>query len=197
MNINLRDRPERVDSFLERWIEVSATLAELIWYVCIALAVVLVTIVSMQVFTRYVLGFVPLWGGELSRYIGIAMALLLMGPLVRQDRHLQVEMAFQRLSRRVRRIIRSIQLLLISYVGYLLFDWGLVYALEAGFGQESPSMDFQMFWVYLLLPIGGALLTFFSISKLIEINYYPETLDEDYEARFQVEAEQIEVGADD
>lgn len=176
-----------IGSLLEWHIATSSRAAEAVWNLCIVLAAVLVTIVSAQVFTRYVLGFVPLWGGELARYLGIWLALLLMGALVRLDRHLQVEIVYRRYSLRTRRIIRSIQLGLIIILGWLMFEWGLMYALNSGTGQQSPSMGFQMIWVYLILPISGLLLIYFASAKIAQINKDPETIDRDYEARFRVD----------
>lgn len=174
-------------AILDWYIATSERAAEAIWNLCILIAAVLVTIVAAQVFTRYALGFVPLWGGELARYLGIWLSLLLMGALVRLDRHLQIEVVFHRFSIRTRRIIRSFQLGLIIILGWLMFEWGLVYALRSGTGQQSPSLGFEMFWAYLILPIGGVLLMYFASAKLLQINYRPQTLDEDYAARFRVE----------
>ena len=182
-----------LDPVIEWHLSTSERAAEAIWNLCILVGAVLVVIVSAQVFTRYLLGFVPLWGGELARYLGIWLALMLMGALVRVDRHLQVEIVFRRFSRRARRYIRSIQLGLIVVLGWLLVEWGLVYALRSGTGQMSPSLGIEMFWVYLVLPFSGLLLMYFASAKLIEINYDPETLDQDYQARFRFD-EDLEGG---
>jgi TRAP-type C4-dicarboxylate transport system permease small subunit len=163
--------------------------ATALWNLCIGIGVVLVVVIALQVFTRYALGWVPLWGGELSRYLAIWIALLLTPVFVWQDRHLQVEIIFQKLSRRGQRLVRSGQLLVILAVGFMIADWGIVYAVENGFGQTSPSMDFQMFWVYLGLPISGTLIILFTVAKLIEIHRHPETLEEDYRSRFKLEEE--------
>jgi TRAP-type C4-dicarboxylate transport system permease small subunit len=68
----------------------------------------------------------------------------------------------------------------------------LVYAIEQGSGFESPSMDFQMFWVYLVFPISGVLITIFAVGKILEINYYPDTLERDYRMRFKIDEEAAE-----
>lgn len=180
---------KRVNELVDRYLSLAELVASFLWNLCIGLGVVLVAIIAMQVFTRYVLGWVPLWGGELSRYLAIWIALLLTPVFVWQDRHLQVEIVFQKLSRRTQRLVRSGQLLVILAVGFMIADWGLVYAVESGFGQQSPSMDFQLFWVYLGLPISGILIILFTAAKLIEIHRHPETLEEDYRSRFRLEEE--------
>lgn len=180
---------EYVGRAVDGYLSLADRVAGLLWNLCIAIGVVLVVVIAAQVFTRYVLGWVPLWGGELSRYLAIWIALLLTPVFVWQDRHLQVEIIFQKLSKRGQRLVRTVQLLVITLVGVLIADWGLVYAVENGFGQTSPSMEFQMFWVYLGLPVSGLLIILFTGAKLIEIHRHPETLEEDYRSRFRLEEE--------
>lgn len=180
-----RAEGDRTDHIFETYFALADRIAALLWRLCMGLAVLLVVIVAGQVFTRYLLGWVPLWGGELSRYLGIGIALLLTPVFVWQDRHLQVETLFRKLSKRARRRVRTAQLALIAVLGLVIANWGLVYAIESGFGQTSPSMDFQMYYVYVWIPISGVLILFFAVGKAIEINYEPDTLEEDYLSRFR------------
>lgn len=179
----------RAQALADQYLSLSDSIATLLWNLCIGLGAVLVVIIAFQVFSRYVLGWVPLWGGELSRYLAIWIALLLTPVFVWQDRHLQVELFFRKLSRRWQLIVRQLQLVVILVVGYLIADWGLVYAINNGFGQTSPSMDFQMFWVYLILPISGTLLLILSIAKLVQIHRNPDIIEQDYRSRFLVKVD--------
>lgn len=185
------------DSTIERGIKLyfNATdkLASLTWNVCIAAGVVLVVIITAQVITRYVFGFVPAWGSELGRYLMIWIALLLTGVLIRNDNHLQVEFVFQYLPLSARRVIRSIELLIVMWVGVFFVFQGGYYAVTSGFYSTAPAMGFEMFWAYLIFPISGALIVLYSLRKLVEINYYPDTLDRDYSRRFQAYEEEQRV----
>jgi len=177
-------RSGRVESLFERYMSLSDTVAEALWKICVVIGVLLVGLIAGQVFTRYVLGWVPTWGTELARYMGVWIALLLTPAFIRTDKHLQVEILFRKLSTRAQRIVRTVQLFIIAAVGWIIANWGIVYAIERGFGQSSPTMDFQMFWMYLGLPVSGALIVFFAVAKMIEINLHPDTLEEDYLSRF-------------
>jgi TRAP-type C4-dicarboxylate transport system permease small subunit len=177
----------RVQALADRFLSLADSIANLLWDLCIVLGAVLVAIIAFQVFSRYVLGWVPLWGGELSRYLAIWIALLLTPVFIWQDRHLQVEIFFRKLPRRWQPTVRKIQLVVLFVVGYLIADWGLVYAINNGVGQTSPSMDFQMFWVYLIIPISGALIMVLSVAKLLEIQRDPDTVEKDYRSRFLVD----------
>ncbi|MFC4440403.1 MULTISPECIES: TRAP transporter small permease [Natrialbaceae] len=182
-------RPSEADSTIERVIQLYFTatdkLASFIWAICVITGAILVLVITAQVITRYILGFVPAWGSELSRYMMIWITLLLAGVLIKDDKHLQVEFVFQRLPLTVRRIIRSIELLIVFWVGLFFFFQGWYYAATSGFRSTAPAMGFDMFWTYIVFPISGVIIMIFSTRKLIEINYYPDTLDRDYNARFQ------------
>jgi TRAP-type C4-dicarboxylate transport system permease small subunit len=185
------------DTTVERGIRLyfNATdrLASLIWNICIVAGAVLVTVITAQVITRYVFGFVPAWGGEFSRYLMIWIALLLTGVLIKNDDHLQVEFVFQYLPLTVRRIIRSIELLIVLWIGLFFVLQGGYYAVTSGFYSTAPAMGFDMFWAYLVFPISGVLIILYALRKLIEINYYPDTLDRDYSRRFQAYEEEQRV----
>jgi TRAP-type transport system small permease protein len=194
-------RPSEADSTIERVIQLYFTatdkLAAFIWTICIVTGAILVLVITAQVVTRYIFGFVPAWGGELSRYMMIWITLLLAGVLIKDDKHLQVEFVFQRLPLIVRRVIRSIELLIVFWVGLFFFSQGWYYAATSGFRSTAPAMGFDMFWTYLVFPISGVIIMLFSIRKLIEINYYPETLDRDYSTRFEAYEEEQETKAGD
>lgn len=177
-------RSGRVERLFERYLSVSDTVAKALWRICVAIGVLLVGLIAGQVFTRYALGWVPTWGTELARYMGVWIALLLAPALIWTDKHLQVEILFRKLSTPAQRLVRTVQLTVIAAVGWIIANWGIVYAIERGFGQASPTMDFEMFWVYVGLPISGTLMVFFAVAKVIEINLYPDTLEQDYLSRF-------------
>lgn len=178
-----------VENLLEKYMSLSDTLTEVLWKICMAIGVLLVAIVGGQVFTRYLLGWVPTWGTEITRYMGVWIALLLTPTFIWTDSHLQVEMLFRKFPTRVQRIVRTVQLIIIATVGWFIANWGIVYTIERGIGQTSPTMGFQMIWIYLGLPISGTLILFFSIAKLMEINRYPDTLEKDYLSRFGAASE--------
>ncbi|XVH33402.1 TRAP transporter small permease (plasmid) [Haloferacaceae archaeon DSL9] len=179
-----------VERGIQLYFKATEKLASVIWNVCIVAGAILVIVITGQVITRYIFGFVPAWGGELSRYLMIWIALLLAGVLIRDDNHLQVEFVFQYLPLTIRRIVRSVELLVIMWIGLFFLSQGSYYALTSGFYSTAPAMRFEMFWAYLIFPISGLMIILYSVRKLIEINYYPNTLDQDYSRRFQAYQEE-------
>lgn len=187
--------PETVGKGIELYLRVADRLASAIWAIAIAMATLLTIIIVSQVVSRYVLGYITTWGNELARYLMIWFAVLLLGVLIYEDSHLQVELAFQKLPARIKRILRSAQLLLIAGFGSMLADYGLIWTTTSGFYSTTPALEsvtpfeFHMAYMYAVIPIGGLLVMFFSIGKLLEINYYPETIEQDYQARFDADDE--------
>lgn len=188
--------PETVGRGIEIYLRIADRLATVIWAVAIAMATVLTIIIVSQVISRYVLGYITTWGNELARYLMIWFAMLLSGVLVYENSHLQVELAFQKLSSRARRLLRSAQLLLIAGFGSLIADYGFRWTMTSGFYSTTPALEsvtpfkFYMAYMYAVVPISGLLIMFFSIGKLLEINYFPNTIEQDYQARFDTKSEQ-------
>lgn len=187
--------PERVGTAIELYLSTADRVASAIWAISLAMATVLTLIVITQVVTRYLLGYITTWGNELARYLMIWFAMLLLGVLTYSDDHLQVEIGFQKLSPRAQRVLRSVELLVIVAFATILTRYGYEWTTSSGFFSTTPALDpvtpfeFHMAYVYAVVPLGGALLAFFAIGKLLEINYYPDTIRDDYASRFEVEEE--------
>ena len=163
-----------VDRLARGYLRGMELVARLLWGITIALAVVLTLIVVGSVLSRQFFGFVPVWSGELQRYLAIWMTLLLTGVLIYEDNHLGVNLLANRLPPRLQYGLRFLQLGLILVIGVILINWGTEYMLDSGTASTSSSMGFQMLWVYLILPITGWLITLFTIARMIRIVLEPE-----------------------
>ena len=175
-----------IETSIELYLSGLERLSTAIWYLTYIVGSAMVLLITGQVLTRYALGFVPVWGPELSRYMMIWIAITLAPVLLYNDNHLQVELLSQRLSVRRRRQLRTVQLLVLLGLFALFTRAAMIYAEGSGTIQQSPSMPFQMFWPYSMLIVGGALLVLFTVGKIVSINYYPEMIVRDYEAKFGV-----------
>lgn len=204
-NISDRETHPRVSDKLGKAIELYLTtadrLASVIWALAIGMATLLTLIVVTQVVSRYVLGYITTWGNELARYLTIWFSMLLLGVLIYTDSHLQVEIVFQKLSLRARRAIRSAQLLLVIGFAGVLTVRGYEWVSTSGFYSTTPALEsvtpfeFYMAYMYAVVPISGALVIFFTFAKLLEINYYPDKIDEDYASRFVIDDAEDETEA--
>jgi TRAP-type C4-dicarboxylate transport system permease small subunit len=151
--------------------------AWLLWGIGIGIFVVLTLVVVGSVVSRQLLGFVPAWSGELQRYLAIWMTLLVAGALINSDNHLSVRFSFEYMPDRVVTLVRYAQLGVIVAIGAVFINWGTEYVLDSGTASVSPSMGFQMGWVYLILPITGWLFVLFAVSRALQLRHGDEEID--------------------
>lgn len=150
---------------------------------------VLIVIVTMiRVLGRY-FGAPQGWTTEASIYLAIYTAFLLVGPLIKDDNHLQIEFVFRKLSPSLQHRIRQVELAMIAGFGLVIGFYGFVYAVTSGFRSTSLALGVDMFWAYLSLPILGLFIVVFSTYKLIEISLYPDTVEDDYSRRYGISEE--------
>lgn len=167
-------------------------LYKVIYTICLLITISLVLLVTAQVILRYVFSTVPVWIGELSVYMIIWVVMLLVGPLIFRDEHLQVEFVFRKLPRVFQFYIRLAQLFLIALLGGILIYYGYDYATTAGFNRVSVTLGVDMFWIFIIIPISGIFMTFFSLAKIIQIVNNPDQVEEDYSRRFQGIEDEVE-----
>lgn len=127
--------------------------------VCIMVLCVLMTVVALlQVFFRFVIYMPFPYSEELARFAMIWMAMLGCVVALRMGRHLGVRVLVDRLPSGLydRCIAPCIQLVMLGFFALITVQgWDL--ALRNS-GQLSPAMEISMFYPYLAVPVGGALM---------------------------------------
>jgi TRAP-type C4-dicarboxylate transport system permease small subunit len=136
--------------------------------VLIVLMAAAVLNVLWQVFSRYVLGDPSSFTQELARFLLIWVGVLGAGYGVGQHDHLALELLPEKLEG------RSGEWLQIAIQGFItLFAVGalivgglrLVYV-QLSLGQTSASLNLPIGYVYLVLPITGVVITFYSLTHV-------------------------------
>ncbi|MCA1769690.1 MAG: TRAP transporter small permease [Halomonas sp.] len=128
---------------------------------------VMVVLISMQVFSRYVLGSSLVWSEELSRYLLIWAVYIGCSFAAKEDRHLEVTFIRSLLSESARRIVISISYIItIIFCGFCVV-WGIemLNFLERT-GQRTQSLGVSVYWVYLALPVGMTLMGLRMLQRL-------------------------------
>jgi len=166
-------------SAANRFIQFSNLLERAAWAISILLFTLLVSLTIATVFTRQVLNFVPSWSGEVQRYLAIWMTLLLAGPLIFTDDHLSVRIFNKYFSDRTLYYIRQVQLVMILSIGVVFVNWGTEYVLDSGMASTSPSVNIQMLWIYLILPLTGWLIVIFTLARMLKIKMGEEVLPDE------------------
>ena len=137
-------RLERVVVTLNRWI-------------VIAMMAVMVVLVFMNVFCRYLLNFSIIWAEEISQYLMVWVAFLGAGLAMREGRHVAIEMLQDHMPSGAKRMTRHVvALLLIVFMGILVV-LGFQFV-NFAWDQETPVLNISLGIPYLAVPIGALLL---------------------------------------
>jgi tripartite ATP-independent transporter DctM subunit len=123
-------------------------------------------LVSVQVFARYVLNNTPPWSEELCRYLFVWASFL--GACVATGRaaHLGVDSLVVRLPAGVREMLRhAVTALIVVFMGLLV--WQGTALVPAMATQRSPSMGISLQYVFMAIPIAGAIMLALQLKALV------------------------------
>lgn len=136
-------------------------------YLLVASTIVLVILVSMQVFFRFVVNFSFGWSEELARYLLIWIAWFSASYAAQQNAHIRVEVIKDRFSGVFKKVIELVVILIsFGFSIFLAVEGTKFIMLIKTTGQGSPSLDIPMWAVYLAVPIGGTLMAFRFLQQI-------------------------------
>lgn len=140
---------------------------EVVSGVCMA---VMVVAIGMQVFNRYVLDSSLVWSEELGRYLFIWSVYVGCGYAMRENRHLRVTALAQFSPPAVRKGLDAFsQLMTLIFCGFALVWGARMIGFLHGTGQEAPALEIPIYWVFLALPVGMALMAIRCLQNLYAI----------------------------
>lgn len=125
--------------------------------------------VIIQVFTRYVLGNPAIFTEEVSRYAMIWLSLLGAAYAAGKIEHMAYSMLPDSLSgARLLWHMRSVALVVLGFAASVMCYGGGKLVLRAlEFEQLTATMQWPMGYVYLCIPLSGALIVFYQILILL------------------------------
>lgn len=137
--------------------------------VCVALFMILVVVVSWQVFARQILGDPSQWSETLSRYLFVWVGLLGAALVFGERGHIAIDVVVRRLPATPQRLLALlVQLIVIAFAAYILV-WGGTRAADNSWAQNLSGLPTTIGPWYLVLPISGVLIIFYSVYHLIEV----------------------------
>jgi len=140
-------------------------LSNVVEAVCLVLMVVLCADVFLGVFSRYVLVSTFTWYDEIAR--GCFTWLVFLGAAVgvKQHAHFRLHLLVAKLSPRAQQAAEVFGFLMVIVLGLVLIQqgWALV---ELGQFQQTPVMGLSKFWIYVAIPVGGALMLLYTLPPL-------------------------------
>ncbi len=140
-------------------------LSNAVEWVCMVLMVVLSVDLFLGVFSRYVMVRTFTWYDEIARGCFVWLTFLGAAVGVKRHAHFRLHIVVDRLSPRLRQAtVFLLPLVVIIFAGVLI-QQGLVF-LELGKFQQTPVMGLPKTWIYVAVPIGGALMILYSLAPL-------------------------------
>ena len=134
----------------------------------IVFLVIMLLIVSMQVITRLTVKTTPRWAEEVSLVLMVWFSFIGIAIGIKEKIHIAITFLTDILPGRIRRVVLTIDELLVMFYGASVFWFGtrLVYATRT---STLPATQWPAFTPYLILPFAGAVIVLYCIVNVSDI----------------------------
>ncbi|AEF53100.1 TRAP transporter small permease [Marinomonas posidonica] len=157
---------------LERFkIAIQRTLNVVDWLfsvLAVSALLAIIVVVLIQVFSRFLLPSSPIWTEELSRYLFIYLIVMGSGLVIRQNRHVRLELFQSSLNRFWYKAYQVFCHLLAGGFAVYIFPYAIKYA-EIGRWQTSPALEVPMYWAFLSVSFFFMLTALYSVTSVLLI----------------------------
>jgi len=163
---------EQRNAFMRTLALSSNIINQLTEYVIAAMMGAMTIVISLQVFTRYVLNDPLTWTEEISRYLMVWVCFLGSAMALKYGEHISVSFIQERLPPRPRRAL-ALGLGLTVLAFFLLATWeGVLMTLQV-MDQQAPATWISMAWAYSCIPVGCGFMAIHTLVQLIESQRNP------------------------
>ena len=138
--------------------------AGLLW-ACGILMFGMMSVIFAQVVARYVMHQSLSWSEEVGRYIFVWISFLGLAAAFKSGSHVALDLLTKSLKRTPRRVLEFVNGALVVVLASALLISG-IRLLEFGMRQRSSALDIPMALVYIVEPISGLILLYFSLRAL-------------------------------
>jgi TRAP-type C4-dicarboxylate transport system permease small subunit len=144
-----------------------AVLAGAVLAVSAVCLVLMVLIISWQVFSRFFLNTTPFWSEEGALMLMIYFGMFGAVAAYRERLHIGVIYFIQKAPARVYKLITFGTDCLIASFGVFMLVWGIS-LVQNMMNQTMPATQIKVGYSYLPIPIAGAVLILFALEKIIQ-----------------------------
>jgi TRAP-type C4-dicarboxylate transport system permease small subunit len=140
------------------------------WTICLLTAVMVINVL-WQVFTRFVLHNPSSFTEEAARYMMIWVGLLGAAYASGRKAHLALDLVTAHLHGAQKRVSDLVihSVVLLFALGAMVGGGGRLVWIQLSLGQQSAALQVKLGYIYLAVPIAGALIVFYSVLALIEV----------------------------
>ena len=145
-----------------------AVLDRALKYALTLLSVILTVSVFLQVLIRFVFKYPLPWTEEIARIAFVYCIFVGATIAVRQNSHLHVDALLVVLPKKVARAMVFLGMLLVGV--FLVFvTWQGIVLVRATGVQMTPVMQLPFKYLYLILPVSGALMLLYLVSNMLAL----------------------------
>ncbi|MFP4090773.1 MAG: TRAP transporter small permease [Cyclobacteriaceae bacterium] len=144
-------------------------LDKLLERVLVIIMAVMVINVLWQVTSRFVLSSPSSFTDELARYLLIWLSILGASYVTGKKMHLSIDLLPQSLSPAGRKKLNALIYFIVALFALVVMVVGgsrLVYIVSS-LGQTSAALEIPLWVVYLMLPLGGVIIIYYSIMNML------------------------------
>lgn len=141
-------------------------LIKILTFMVVSSFVLLVILVSMQVFIRFFTKSSLTWSEELSTFIMVWMVLFASVLVTRNHGHIWVENFMEKITGSTRYLLLGIGNVLVA-VFLLIIIWGSFILLPTVHSQIAPATKICMSYIYLAVPLSMGLSLIYVIADII------------------------------
>lgn len=148
--------------------KVMQTIERCVYWIVVVLTGLLVVLVSVNVFARYVLSTGILWAEEVTRLVFVWMVFLGAFLALCQDGHLAITFVTDRLPARGALVVRiAVGLLTAIFLGVVAHYGALLVRQTLNFGRTTPILGISAAWGYLSVPVSCVLMLLKTLQRLL------------------------------
>jgi TRAP-type C4-dicarboxylate transport system permease small subunit len=142
--------------------KIADALEKMLKVASVCILVLLVIVVSIQIFARYVLNHSLSWSEELVRYLFIYLIFLGASIVYKQNKHISVSYFFNQLPARMRSIISILVDLLLLIFLLVVFHQGLKLS-SMVHNVLTAALNIPWMYVYLAIVLGSGSMVIFTL----------------------------------
>ena len=148
-------------------------LAKVSYFIGILIVAIMVMALSLSAITRYISGTGYDWLIELPPVLVCWLVFPLLGPLLREGNHIQVDFLASLTSSRQAKILKLLMNLTALIASLVFFKAGVeATLLYFNLGQMMElEIDIPIWWMYLSFPVGFIILALFALELTFQAFY--------------------------
>lgn len=148
-------------------------LAKVSYFIGILIIAIMVMALSLSAITRYISGTGYDWLIELPPVLVCWLVFPLLGPLLREGNHIQVDFLASLTSSRQAKILKLLMNLTALIASLVFFKAGVeATSLYFNLGQMMElEIDIPIWWMYLSFPVGFIILALFALELTFQAIY--------------------------